>query len=165
MLLKDNDIDFDIIGVSYYNWWSGNGPLSKFRANVRDLSLRYEKDIMLLETAYPWTLDEAVYSASDESINGDSEIENIVEHEYQLLPFYPATPEGQWSYMLTLRSIIAGIPLGRGLGIIYWETSWIAAPARAPDYLCKWENLALFDEKGEALPAFAALGDKVSFPR
>lgn len=151
LLLKDGNIDFDIIGVSYYNWWDGNGPISKFKANVNDLAKRYEKDVLLLETAYPWTLDESINDG----------LENIVEFDYQLLPHYEATKEGQWNYLLTLRNIMAEIPNNRGLGMLYWEPSWIVAP-RGPG--CRWENLALYDENGDALPAFAALGDSVRFP-
>lgn len=150
LLLKEGNIDFDIIGTSYYNWWDGNGPIVKFKENVEDLAERYRKDILLLETGYPWTMDPSI----NDSLN------NTVRYDYQLLPFYPATKKGQWQYLLTLRNIMADIPKKRGLGMLYWEATWISAP----DLKSKWENIALFDEKGRELPAFGALADKARFP-
>ena len=166
LLFEENNIEFDIIGLSYYNWWPGNGPIAKFQANMEDLATRYEKDLLLLETAYPWTSNGMV-QVQDRSKNADHSHDhnseeflnqNIVEYEYQLLSNFPPTKEGQWSYLLTLRNIIADLPDNRGLGLLYWEPEWIVAP----QFGSKWENLALFDDEGTPLPAFAALGEEMT---
>ena len=54
MLTKDNGVnDFDIIGVSYYPFW--HGTLDQLQANINDISQRYNKDVIVVETAYGYT--------------------------------------------------------------------------------------------------------------
>ena len=53
--LIDNGVDFDIIGLSYYPWW--HGTLDELEANLNDAAVRYNKQIVVVETSYPWTLD------------------------------------------------------------------------------------------------------------
>src|SRR6266851_3074247 len=59
--ILEQGVDFDVIGLSYYPWW--HGPLSALQANLNDLAPRYNKDIVIVEAAYPWTLT-----------NGDGEL-------------------------------------------------------------------------------------------
>ena len=61
------DVDFDIIGLSYYPWWQGT--LSDLEYNTHDLAQRYDKDVIIVETAYPWTLD---WYDNTHNIVGDS---------------------------------------------------------------------------------------------
>jgi len=75
-LLAQN-VNFDIIGLSYYPWW--HGTLSDLEFNTYDLAQRYGKEIVIVETAYPWTLD---WYDNTHNIVGDSS---------QLLGGYPAT--------------------------------------------------------------------------
>lgn len=49
--ILEQGVDFDVIGLSYYPFW--HGPLSALQANLNDLALRYDKDIVVVETAYP----------------------------------------------------------------------------------------------------------------
>jgi arabinogalactan endo-1,4-beta-galactosidase len=104
-------VSFDVIGLSYYPFW--HGTLSDLRANLEDTAVRYGKDIVLVETAYPWTLS-----------NGDG-LGNFVTSESQLVPGYPATPAGQAAFFETLRSILLSVPDGRGLGFVDWEPEWL----------------------------------------
>jgi arabinogalactan endo-1,4-beta-galactosidase len=46
-------VTFDVIGLSYYPQWQG--ALSDLQNNANDLATRYGKDVMVVETAYPWT--------------------------------------------------------------------------------------------------------------
>jgi len=65
--------DFDVIGQSYYPFW--HGPMSALTANLNDLAPRYGKDIVVAETAYPWTLadgDDLANSFSDAGPPGGS---------------------------------------------------------------------------------------------
>jgi arabinogalactan endo-1,4-beta-galactosidase len=51
--------DFDLIGISYYRKWSKQS-LSELGDTLARLHERYRKqDILLVETAYPWTLQNA----------------------------------------------------------------------------------------------------------
>lgn len=132
-------IYFDVIGLSYYPWW--HGPLSALQANLNDLAPRYNKDIVVVETAYPWTFTD-----------GDSE-PNIVNAQTPLVPGYPGTPEGQPGYMHNLLSILGQVPDQRGRGLVYWESAWIPGAGWEPGAGDAWDNMTLFDHDGHALPS------------
>jgi arabinogalactan endo-1,4-beta-galactosidase len=54
--LKSHGVSFDIIGQSYYPWWQGN--LDDLRRNLRFMAKTYQKDIIVVETAYDWSSGE-----------------------------------------------------------------------------------------------------------
>ncbi len=103
--------DYDIIGMSYYNIWSTVAltDISSYISNARS---KYGKDVFIMETSYPWT---AVSS------DGQTQVLNAT----QLAPGYPATPEGQFSYLCTLAQKVID---GGGKGVFYWEPAWIKDP-------------------------------------
>ena len=136
-LLQQN-VDFDIIGLSYYPWWQGT--LSDLEFNTHDLAQRYGKEIILVETAYPWTLD------------WYDNIHNIVGDSSQLHPGYPATVDGQSRYLSDLMQLVRNIPGNKGLGLFYWAPEWISTPQLGSP----WENVTLFDFTGELLNSIAA---------
>ncbi len=126
-------LDYDLIGISYYPFW--HGPLDSFSKAVQELERRYGKPVMLIETAYPWTL-----AWKDDTHNRIG----LPEH---VLPGYPATPEGQAAFIKKLWEHVSS-------GICYWAPEYIAAPG----FGSPWENLTLFDFEGEVLPGASALG-------
>ncbi len=138
--LVSRNVPFDVIGLSYYPWW--HGSLAALAANLDDLAVRYGKDVAVVETAYPWTL------------GWDDDTHNIVGLPSQLLPQYAATPSGQAAFLTEVLGIVRAVPGGRGVGVFWWEPAWIAAPTCGS----AWENLALFDGDGRALPALSAFG-------
>jgi arabinogalactan endo-1,4-beta-galactosidase len=132
-------VPFDVIGLSYYPFW--HGTLSDLRANVNDLATRYDRDVAVVETQYGWTL-----------ANGD-QLGNFLWQESQLLPGYPATPDGQLSFLSDLLSIIAAVPDHHGAGIFYWGPEWVPGVGWAPGEGTPNDNLTLFDFQGHALPS------------
>jgi arabinogalactan endo-1,4-beta-galactosidase len=48
-------VQFDVIGLSYYSIWHGN--LAALQMNMNDVSSRYNKPVVVAETAYPFTLN------------------------------------------------------------------------------------------------------------
>ena len=133
-------VPFDIIGLSYYPWW--HGTLEQMRTNVRDAAARYGKPIFIAETAYPFTL------------GWNDNTGNFVGLQSQLLPGYPATPQGQADFTNAVAQIIADIPNGRGMGVAWWAPEFSAFPGLGSP----WENLALVDFNHAALPALLTLG-------
>ena len=131
--IEEENIDFDIIGLSFYPWW--HGDLDDLENNLNDLATRYGRDIMVVETGYPFTLD------------WNDNTNNIVGLESQLLPGYPATVQGQYDFLNDVISIIKNTNADKGAGIMYWSPEWIAAPG----YGSPWENVALFDFDNEVL--------------
>jgi arabinogalactan endo-1,4-beta-galactosidase len=136
LILQDDS--FDIIGLSFYPWW--HGTLTDLQNNLNDLSQRYSKEIILVETAYPWTL-----SWCDNT-------NNIVGNTSQLLPEYPATEQGQKSYLTDIINLVHNTFNSNGIGIFYWEPDWICTST----FGSPWENLALFDFDGELLSSIQA---------
>lgn len=125
-------IDFDIIGLSYYPWW--HGTLVELENNLNDLATRYNKDIILVEGAYPWTL---AWSDNTGNIIGSAD---------QLHEGYPASVEGQKEFLTDVLDILKRVDNNKGKGFVYWSPEWIPGYPGSP-----WENLALFDFEGEAL--------------
>jgi arabinogalactan endo-1,4-beta-galactosidase len=134
-------VDFDVIGLSYYPFW--HGPLSAMQANLNDLAPRYHKDIILVETAYPWTL-----------ADGDG-YPNSVTAQTPLNTVYPPTPQGQLGFMSNVLSILSQVPENRGRGVVYWEPGWIPGVGWEPGAGDAWDNMTLFDFSGNALPSIS----------
>lgn len=131
-------VEFDMIGLSYYPWW--HGSLADLENNLNDLATRYGKDLVIVETAYPWTL------------GWFDDTHNMVGLPEHLLPGYSDTPEGQRDFLAAIMELVFAIPEGRGRGVFWWAPDWITSPG----FGSSWENLALFDENGDVLPALDA---------
>jgi len=135
---KNNLSDFDIIGISYYSKWSDYSMSELYQA-IGLLRKKFGKEVIVAETAYPWTLK-----------NFD-EAGNIL-GEDTLVEGYPTTPEGQYNYMVDLTKTVIK---GGGTGIIYWEPAWITSPCSTHwGKGSRWENAAFFDpdNQNEPLP-------------
>jgi arabinogalactan endo-1,4-beta-galactosidase len=136
---------YDIIGISYYAKWS-KWNLAQLKQTIAEAKARYGKDVIVVETAYPFTLR-----------NADS-MGNLLGDD-SLIPAYPATPEGQHRYMvdLTQLTLDAG-----GIGVVYWEPYWVSTGCSTPwGKGSGWENATWFDyPRHEALTVFEWLHHK-----
>ncbi|MEW6193547.1 MAG: glycosyl hydrolase 53 family protein [Bacteroidota bacterium] len=139
--LTARNVEFDIIGLSYYPWY--HGSLSQLQSNLNSLAVRYQKEIVVVETAYPWTLD------FKDNTN------NIVGLDSQLLPGYPATEEGQKNFLTQIKNIVKQTTNNKGLGFFYWEPGYISLS----NFGSSWENCALFDFSNEATDAIMVFND------
>jgi len=140
--------DFDILGLSHYFNWSTVSSMNEVGTNIRNLKTKYGKKIMIVETAYPWT-----------SNNADS-YNNIIPGTSGAVG-YGVSKEEQLKYLkdLTQQIISAG-----GSGIMYWEPAWITSSLRDPwGTGSSWENNAFFDFSGNALPAIDFMTHAYSF--
>ncbi|GAB7192856.1 hypothetical protein NUM3379_35650 [Kineococcus sp. NUM-3379] len=137
-------VEFDVIGQSYYPFW--HGSVADLAANLTDSVQRYGKDVVVVETAYPWTLG-----------NGD-DLENLIKDLAQLpdAATYPPTPQGQAAFFETLRQVLLDVPGGRGLGFFAWEPEWLPGVGWTPGQGNPNDNLTMFDRSGAALPALRA---------
>ena len=129
--------DFDILGLSHYAKWSTIQTMDEVEKNIRALKTKYGKQVMVVETAYPWTGD-----------NADS-YTNIISANDKAAGYDISTRE-QYRYMKDLAQAIIN---GGGTGIMYWEPAWISSNLN--DGWGKgssWENNAFFDFKGNVLP-------------
>jgi len=136
---------WDVMGLSYYSYW--HGTLAAMRETVADARARYRRPVVIVETAYPFTLSE-----------NDGE-KNSIHSAEQLSPNFPATPEGQAA---NLQAVIESARAGGAIGVFYWEPTWTAVKGNGwdptnPDSGDQWENQALFGFDGRALPAIRKL--------
>jgi arabinogalactan endo-1,4-beta-galactosidase len=144
-LVSNGVTDFDILGLSHYAKWSTVATMGEIETMIRAFKTTYGKQVMVVETAYPWTGDNAdsytnIISATDKATG------------------YDVTPEEQFRYMkdFTQTIIRAG-----GTGIMYWEPAWITSKLNDGWGIgSSWENNAFFDFNGNALPVM----DHMSYP-
>jgi arabinogalactan endo-1,4-beta-galactosidase len=125
--------DFDMIGISYYAYHNATASLHDLGEVIRRLRKTYPgKLVEVIETGYPWTSDPDRLAHSNPNAN-------------DLLPQYPATPEGQKNYLFDLARTILD---AGGAGLNYW------APDQVPNKCNVHGNTAysLFDPGGNVLP-------------
>jgi arabinogalactan endo-1,4-beta-galactosidase len=141
--------DFDVVGISYYPLWHTTISYNSIPALISAIKTRYNKKVMILETAYPWTRE------------GADDYTNSFGNQDELVSF-PFTKDGQREFMIDMtRSMISA-----GLnGIIYWEPAWITSQMKDLwSTGSSWENAALFDFEGNVLPSFQYMMFPYQFP-
>lgn len=126
--LRQQSVEFDGIGLSYYPFW--HGSLGALRQCLNQTALRYGKPVILMETAFPWTGSAAVVGI-------------------------PATPEGQARYVAELARIVQNVPHGRGRGIVWWGTEYQQLNGVGT---AGFEHRSFFNSAGDVLPAADSLG-------
>lgn len=132
--------DFDQVGISYYRRWSSESFAGLART-IAGVTLRFPSaEVLLVETAYPWTLESA-----DEAAN--------LLGESTLIEGYPATVAGQAAYLADLTQLV--IDAG-GVGMVYWEPAWVSTGCSTRwGRGSHWENATFFDFRNdnEVLPS------------
>lgn len=152
--ITNQSVDFDIVGISYYPYWHGN--LSALSENMDNISERYNKKVVVVETAYANSLDNLdqktnAFTATEEATGG-----------------YKASKDGQYEFLTDLVDKIKDVKNNNGLGFFYWEPLWYNgnvswATHAGMSYLGvsditgnEWENQAVFDFSGNALRGIKA---------
>lgn len=156
--MQEADVDYDIIGASYYPYWHGT-PEQLFE-NLRDCRV-YGKEIVIMELGYGFSTEPYKLNGEDRRVIFDSEeaCPPEVAEKYHL------TKEGQAAF---IRDFLKTAREEGICGIFYWEPLWIPgegicwASPEAQKYvheegkptLNEWANQCLFDYLGNKLPAF-----------
>ena len=133
--LIEQGVDINILSISYYPMW--HGTLTDLNQNIDELGNEFQKPVLIVETAYPFTLQ------------WNDNTNNILGLETQLLEDYEASEEGQFSFLHDLITLVD--ENDHGLGICYWAPDWISTN----QFGSPWENQALFDFNGELLEAIS----------
>lgn len=161
--LQVKEIDYDIVGLSFYPYWHGTmDDLKNTIIHIRDT---YGKKVYVAENAYCYTAEDGDGSA------------NSVEGTGDLAEGYSASVQGQAN---EVRDVCAVASEAGAEGIFYWEGTWIPvgpadadnsaiwekygsgwASSYASDYDpkdagqyyggCSWDNQAMFDFTGHPL--------------
>lgn len=159
--------DFDMIGLSYYPFW--HGSLDDLQNNMNDLAQRYGKALIVAETSMVFTLEDYFSKAEREAAVGRG---LAVTTELATRVPFPMTPEGQADFLSALMKKIREVPGQLGRGFIYWEPAWLPVEGSywsfqsGCEYIGEtgsggneWANQALFDYRGNSLPALKTIRD------
>ena len=130
--MKNANIDYDIIGLSYYPAWHGN--LATLESALNAMTTGFpDKDIMIVETGYSYAW----------AIPGTS---------FDYSSVYPYSDAGQNSYTVDLISLLNKYDNVKGL--FWW---WMEYNANGTS-LSGWYNAPLFDSRtGRATAALSSL--------
>ena len=135
-------LDYDIAAVSYYPLWHGS-DLDALASGLAAIHQASGKPLLMAETAYPFTLD------------WQDNTSNVVGEPAQLVPSYPATPDGQLAYLQAVAAMLARVDGAIGWG--YWGAEWVAWGGTVGGIDgSSWENQTLVDFDHRLLPAVAA---------
>lgn len=129
-----SDIDYDIIGLSYYPFWHGKS-LQELETNLTSISNQLGKSIVVAETSYPFTFE------------WNDDTGNVIGLPEQILDDYPPTVSGQRDFLFKIRKIVSNTP--KGIGFCYWAPEWVSFKGAQAKDGSAWENQALwgFDKK------------------
>ena len=126
--------DYDWIGLSYYPMWS-EYDLNSIDTPIKTLIETYNKRLMIVETGYPFTLN-----------NADSA--NNIFNENALITGYPASEQGQLNYLNDLKTKIFQ---SGGEGIVYWEPAWVSTSCSTLWATgSHWDNATLFNHNNKS---------------
>lgn len=161
--LQVKEIDYDIVGLSFYPYW--HGTMDDLKNAITHIRNTYGKKVYVAENAYCYTAEDGDGSA------------NSVEGTDDLAEGYSASVQGQAN---EVRDVCAATSESGAEGIFYWEGTWIPVgpadadnsalwekygsgwassyasgydPKDAGQYYggCSWDNQAMFDFTGHPL--------------
>jgi len=136
--IKAKGVSWDITGLSYYCMW--HGSLTTLYDVTADMRSRYGKDVVIAETAYPFT-----------TANADSTGNSVTSG----CSGYPLTWAGQAANFTDVQNTARN---AGAIGVFYWEPTWYAVPGNGWDPADinnsgdGWDNMAVFNWTGRLNP-------------
>lgn len=144
-LLQHGLADFDCIGLSYYPYWAG--AYERLTDNLDNIRRRYQKDVFVVETAFPYT--DETHDEKPNVVDG-----TLTEKVMKLQP----SVDNQRMVFERILQLVKCAPNGRG--VFYWEPAWyqVKGVGVSKGEGNEWENQAVFDSTGHALESIRAFG-------
>lgn len=139
---KFNDLNYDIIGLSYYPMWHGKN-LDSLQNTLSTLGTKNNKKVFIAETSYPFTL------------NWNDWTHNVIGLSSQLHPNFEASPTGQKNYLQAIKTITTNAT--NSIGFCYWGAEWVSYKGSSATNGSSYENQALWDFNNKALPVLEVL--------
>ena len=152
--MKTYGADYDIIGISYYPYWTGTMSCAAFRTLADNVASTYNKQVMIMETAVNWNTK--TYYNDNGQLTDQGYYESI----------YPASEENQRNY---LQELINEVKKSSSiLGLLYWDpvtvklSTWSYTYYGTSGTISNYDNgtinqnAALFDFYGNRLAAWDA---------
>jgi arabinogalactan endo-1,4-beta-galactosidase len=97
--------DFDIMGVSYYPFYSSSATLASLKTSLTNLASTWSKEIVVAETDFPYSCPSPAYTFP-------SDVKSI-----------PFSAAGQTTFIEDVAKVVAAV--SGGVGLFYWEPAWI----------------------------------------
>ncbi len=176
--LANMGVDYDVFATSFYPMW--HGSTSDLAENLTYIAETYNKKVLVAETGYPYTFD-----------NADSTGNNVGSADAMVSYNYAVTIDGQAQALRDVFAAVAQVNAskwGYGLGAFYWEPAWIATDSSTwgscgsgwassssgnyellynssvqfystTDQGCSWDNMTLFDQNGKAMKSLYVFND------
>lgn len=138
-------IDYQIIALSYYPQFQIKN-LDLVQAKLNQLATLFEKNILIAEVAYPFSLEY------------NEDLTNYIGSIDQTISGYPPTPEGQLKFFQKFKTMLKTIPNKRGIGFCYWAPDWVAFEGNQDTSTTgsAWENQCIWNFEHQALPVIRA---------
>lgn len=129
--LMELEVEYDVIGLSYYPNWHGN--IENLKRLITQTGVKLNKEVIVVETAY--------YAREKHNTKGTTK-NNL----------WPMTPEGQKQFLEDIVMVIKSTPNDLGAGVLWWYPESI--PVKGINV---WNGgkTALFDRKGHPRPALS----------
>ncbi|KAF4632776.1 hypothetical protein G7Y89_g5341 [Cudoniella acicularis] len=99
--------DFDMIGLSYYPFYSSSATLASLKTSLNNLASGYEKEIVIAETDWPVSCPSPAYAFPSDTSS------------------IPKSVAGQTTWMKDVAAVVAGVGSSLGVGLFYWEPGWV----------------------------------------
>ena len=176
--LSEQGVDYDVFSTSFYPMW--HGTTSDMTTVLTNIATTYNKKVMVSETAYPYTYDDA-----------DGETNAIYGSAAMNYTNYAVSAAGQAQ---ALHDVFAGVAAvnntksGYGIGAFYWEPEWVPVSSSTwgtygsgwatsssgnyellyssavnyystSDCGTQWDNMTLFDSTGKAMSSLYVFND------
>lgn len=171
-------VDYDVFAASFYPMW--DGTVEDMNTVLSNIATKYNKKVMVAETAYPYTF-----------VDADGSVNNINDASAMRYSNYDVSLAGQTQSLYEVIkgvSDINNIKSGYGLGVFYWEPAWIGTDSSTwgtygsgwassvsenyerlfsstaneystTDQGSSWDNMTLFDVDGKATSALYVFND------
>ncbi|MGM9631861.1 MAG: glycosyl hydrolase 53 family protein [Eubacteriales bacterium] len=125
--LASQQVDYDVFASSYYPFW--HGTLENLSSLLSEIAETYDKKVMVAETSYCYTPDNTDFHG------------NTIGDGSAVTKNYPYTVQGQANLVRDVINAMANTT--NGIGVFYWEGTWISVPGET------WEEQsALWEEHG-----------------
>lgn len=121
--LQVKEIDYDIVGLSFYPYW--HGTMDDLKNAITHIRNTYGKKVYVAENAYCYTAEDGDGSA------------NSVEGTDDLAEGYSASVQGQAN---EVRDVCAAASEAGAEGVFYWEGTWIPVGPADADNSAIWEK-------------------------
>lgn len=171
-------VDYDVFAASFYPMW--DGTVSDMTTVLTNIAKTYNKKVMVAETAYPFTFNDADGSGNSVGDSSGMRYSN-----------YDVSVSGQAESLYDVFKGIAAVnnsKSGYGLGAFYWEPAWVGTASSAwgtygtgwassssgnyellynstvehfstTDQGSSWDNMTLFDNNGTAMKSLYVFND------